>query len=167
MYPYQQTAYGMDKLGLCLGGKGQLIRCVTRGEGRGAEGRGGERERRGAEGSGGERRGAEGSGGGNGGERSGGERRGAEGSGGRGGERRGGEREEGGGRGGMTVIHIIMMSPYIQTNNEELYVYNNDVTHYVTTCKAGNRRQVLPICLTHRSDPWVKLTYCTHARFIL
>ena len=27
--------------------------------------------------------------------------------------------------GGMTVIHIILMAPYIQTNNEELYLYNN------------------------------------------
>ena len=26
------------------------------------------------------------------------------------------------GRGGMTVIHIILMAPYIQTNNEELYL---------------------------------------------
>ena len=32
----------------------------------------------------------------------------------------------------MTVIHIILMAPYIQTNNEELYLYNNDVTYYVT-----------------------------------
>ena len=39
----------------------------------------------------------------------------------------------GGGRGGMTVIHIILMAPYIQTNNEELYLYNNDVTYYVIT----------------------------------
>ena len=30
----------------------------------------------------------------------------------------------------MTVLHIIMMAPYIQTNSEELYVYNNDVTYY-------------------------------------
>ena len=58
---------------------------------------------------------------------------------GRGGEGRGGEgrggREEGGegGRGGMTVIHIILMAPYIQTNNEELYLYNNDVAYYVIT----------------------------------
>ena len=51
----------------------------------------------------------------------GGERRGGEGMGGRVGE----------GRGGMTVIHIILMAPYIQTNNEELYLYNNDVTYYV------------------------------------
>ena len=29
-----------------------------------------------------------------------------------------GERREGEGRGGMTVIHIILMAPYIQTNNE-------------------------------------------------
>ena len=35
--------------------------------------------------------------------------------------------------GGMTVIHIILMAPYIQTNNEELYLYNNDVTYYVIT----------------------------------
>ena len=31
----------------------------------------------------------------------------------------------------MTVIHIILMAPYIQTKNEELYLYNNDVTYYV------------------------------------
>ena len=60
--------------------------------------------------------------------------------GGKGGEEREGGREEGGreeggegGRGGMTVIHIILMAPYIQTNNEELYLYNNDVTYYVIT----------------------------------
>ena len=35
----------------------------------------------------------------------------------------------------MTVIHIILMAPYIQTNNEELYLYNIDVTYYVITCK--------------------------------
>ena len=57
---------------------------------------------------------------------------GGEGRGGREGERREGERREGG-RGGMTVIHIILMAPYIQTNNEELYLYNNDVTYYVIT----------------------------------
>ena len=34
----------------------------------------------------------------------------------------------------MTVINIILMAPYIQTNNEELYLYNNDVTYYVITC---------------------------------
>ena len=53
--------------------------------------------------------------------------------GGRGGEGRGGREEGGGGegRGGMTVINIILMAPYIQTNNEELYSYNNDVTYYV------------------------------------
>ena len=39
----------------------------------------------------------------------------------------------------MTVIHIILMAPYIQTNNEELYLYNNDVTYYITTCKIGIR----------------------------
>ena len=33
----------------------------------------------------------------------------------------------------MTVIHIILMAPYIQTNNEELYLCNNDVTYYVIT----------------------------------
>ena len=48
-----------------------------------------------------------------------------------GGEGRGGR--ERGGRGRMTVIHIILMAPYIQTNNEELYLYNNDVTCYVIT----------------------------------
>ena len=53
---------------------------------------------------------------------------------GRGGEGEGERRE--GGRGGMTVIHIILMAPYIQTNNEELYLYNNDVTYYVITCKS-------------------------------
>ena len=47
------------------------------------------------------------------------------------GERRKGERR--GGRGGMTVIHIILMAPYIQTNDEELYLYNNDVTYYLIT----------------------------------
>ena len=58
--------------------------------------------------------------------------------GGRGGEGRGGEGGDGGGReGGMTVIHIILMAPYIQTNNEELYFYNNDVTYYVITCNSA------------------------------
>ena len=33
----------------------------------------------------------------------------------------------------MTVIHIILMAPHILTNNEELYLYNNDVTYYVMT----------------------------------
>ena len=37
----------------------------------------------------------------------------------------------------MTVIHIILMAPYIQTNNEELILYNNDVTYYVITCKSA------------------------------
>ena len=54
---------------------------------------------------------------------------GREGREGRGGEeRRGtGDRREGkeGGRGGMTVIHIILMAPP--------YLYNNDVTYYVIT----------------------------------
>ena len=39
----------------------------------------------------------------------------------------------------MTVIHIILMAPYIQTKNDELYLYNNDVTYYVITCKIGIR----------------------------
>ena len=52
-----------------------------------------------------EGRGGEGRGGGGGGE-------------GRGGIEEGGREEGGeGGRGGMTVIHIILMAPYIQTNN--------------------------------------------------
>ena len=76
-------------------------------EGRGGEGRGG--EGRGGEGRGGEGRGGEGG-------REGGRERGWR------------ERREGG---GMTVIHIILMAPYIQTNNVELYLYNNDVTYYV------------------------------------
>ena len=37
----------------------------------------------------------------------------------------------------MNVIHIILMAPYIQTNNEELYLYNNDVTYYVITCNSA------------------------------
>ena len=37
----------------------------------------------------------------------------------------------------MTVIHIILMAPYIQTNNEELYLYSNDVTCYVITCNSA------------------------------
>ena len=51
-------------------------------------------------------------------------------------ERRGGE-GIGGGRGGITVIHIILMAPYMQTNNEELHLYNNDVTYYVITCNTA------------------------------
>ena len=53
-------------------------------------------------------------------------------------EGRGREGGDGGG-GGMTVIHIILMAPYIglQTNNEELYLYNNDVTYYVITCNSA------------------------------
>ena len=66
---------------------------------------------------------------------------------GREGEREG-ERREGEGRGGMTVIHIILMAPYIyiQTNNEELYLYNNDVTYYVITyvnIRLGLRRTTM------------------------
>ena len=40
----------------------------------------------------------------------------------------------------MTIIHIILMAPYIQciqTNNEELYLYNNDVTYYIITFKSA------------------------------
>ena len=55
--------------------------------------------------------------------------------GGRGGEGRGGR--EGGDGGWMTVIHIILMAPCIQTNNEELYLYNNDVTYYAITCNSA------------------------------
>ena len=56
------------------------------------------------------------------------------------GGREGEGRKEGGRgweEGGMTVIHIILMAPYIQTNNEELYLYNNDVTYYVITCNSA------------------------------
>ena len=35
------------------------------------------------------------------------------------------------------TIHIILMAPYIQTNNEELNLYNNDVTYYVLTCNSA------------------------------
>ena len=48
--------------------------------------------------------------------------------GGREGEREGsreGDRREGGGRGGMTAKHIILMATQ--------YLYNNDVTYYVIT----------------------------------
>ena len=35
-----------------------------------------------------------------------------------------GKGDEGmGGRGGMTVIHIILMAQYIQTNNEDIYLW--------------------------------------------
>ena len=45
-----------------------------------------------------------------------------------------GGREGGEGvRGGMTGIHIILIAPYIQTNNEELHLYNNDVTYNLIT----------------------------------
>ena len=68
------------------------------------------------------------------------EGRGGEGRGGEGGREEGG-REEGGreegerGRGGMTVIHIILMAPYkIYRPTMKNYIYfNNDVTYYVIT----------------------------------
>ena len=53
------------------------------------------------------------------------------------GGREGGRGGDGRERGGMNVIHIILMAPYIQTNNEELYLYNNDVTYYVITCNSA------------------------------
>ena len=37
----------------------------------------------------------------------------------------------------MNVIHIILMAPYIQTNNEEQYLSNNDITYYVITCNSA------------------------------
>ena len=71
----------------------------------GREGRGGEGEGRGGEGREGERRE---------------------------GERREGERREG--REGRDDCYTYYSeAPYIQTNNEELYLYNNDVTYYVIT----------------------------------
>ena len=108
VWPKKCTMQRPIKLGLCLGWKGQWICCVTRGR-EGAEGR---------EGRGGREGGREG-------ERREGEKRE--------GERREGREGEEGGRGGMTVIHIILPAPYMQTNNEELYLYNNDVTYYVMT----------------------------------
>ena len=39
----------------------------------------------------------------------------------------------------ILILYIILMAPYIQTNNEELYLYNNDVTYYVIACKIGIR----------------------------
>ena len=66
---------------------------------------------------------------------------GREGREGRGGEGRGeGGREEGGkgGRGGMTVIHIILMAPQ--------YLYNNDVTYYVNI-RLGLLR-ITMVCIT-------------------
>ena len=63
--------------------------------------------------------------------REGREGRGGEGRGGGwgwGAEGREGGREEGGEGGGMTVIHIILMTPK--------YSYNNDVTYYVITYKS-------------------------------
>ena len=62
----------------------------------------------------------------------GGEGRGEEG---RGGEGREGGREEGeeGGREGRDDCYTYYSDGTIQTNNEELYLYNNDVTYYVIT----------------------------------
>ena len=39
----------------------------------------------------------------------------------------------------MAIIHIILMAPYTvyTDNNEELYLYNNDVTYYVITFKSA------------------------------
>ena len=37
----------------------------------------------------------------------------------------------------LCSIHIILMAPYMETNNEELYLYNNDVTYYVITCNSA------------------------------
>ena len=43
-----------------------------------------------------------------------------------------------GGEGRLLYMYIILMAPYIiQTNNEELYLYNNDVTYYVITCNSA------------------------------
>ena len=70
---------------------------------------------------GGEGRGEGGEGRGGGGEGRGGEGRGGEGRGGR----EGGREEGEGGKGGMTVIHIILMAAQ--------YLYNNDVTYYEIT----------------------------------
>ena len=39
----------------------------------------------------------------------------------------------------MTVIHIILMAPYIQTNNEELYYITMTSRTCVITCKIGIR----------------------------
>ena len=57
----------------------------------------------------------------------------------------------------MTVIHIILMAPYIQTNNEELYLYNNDVTYYVITCNQSQYRLSL---VTYKSPNanWLERT---------
>ena len=67
--------------------------------------------------------------------REGSEGRGGEGTGGEGGGRDGGregERERGG-REGRDVCYTYYSDGTIQTNNEELYLYNNDVTYYVIT----------------------------------
>ena len=68
-------------------------------------------------------------------------------------EGRGGEGREGA-RGGMTVIHIILMAPYIQTNNEELYLYNNDVTYYVITCNSAFDNNDVTYYLITRNYQW-------------
>ena len=81
------------------------------------------------------------------------------GEGGRGGEGKGGEGRGWGegvreGRGGMTVIHIILMAPYIQTNNEELYLYNNDVTYYVITCNSAFEYNNVTYYVITRNYQW-------------
>ena len=64
----------------------------------------------------------------------------------------------------MTVIHIILMAPYIQTNNEELYLYNNDVTYYVITCNSAfeYNNDVTYYVIT-RNYQWT----CTHTVVII
>ena len=63
---------------------------------------------------------------------------------GRGGEGRKGERRDGreGGREGRNDYYTYysdgtIYSACLQTNNEELYLYNNDVTYYVITFKSA------------------------------
>ena len=78
---------------------------------------------------------------------------------------------DGGGRGGMTVIHIILMAPYIQTNNEELYLYNNDVTFYLITCNlAFDYNNDVTYYVITRNYQWTQLvvqTSCVHSSIIV
>ena len=68
----------------------------------------------------------------------GGEGRGGEGRGGEGREGRGGGRGGRGGEGeGRDDCYTYYSDGTIQTNNEELYLFNNDVTYYVITCKSA------------------------------